>query len=1612
MQDTNDKKNVILNQIIELIQQNFVKEKIKLLTSFADRYFSNVSYEDLVERGTDNLYAILVSHWNLIFERKKAESKINIYNPTIAEQGWSSPHTVIEISHDDMPYLVDSIRTEINRCGFLIHLTIHLGGIHVERNRQNEIIRIYPKNDYPEDSLTEAPIYVEIDRQFDSAVLKSLETNLYRILNDVSMVIEDLPKIKIKLHESMVDLEKAKMFLQDNELIEDKSYFQWLENNNFIFLGCRDYLLVDTEKGKALESVLETGLGILRENGRISIRYLNELPEKAQQMITSNQALIFSKTRTLSTIYRSAYTDYIGVKQFDKKGNVMGERRFIGLYTVTASNTTPLEIPYLRQKIAQVIKNSDLPSNSYSSRTLLHILEMLPRDDLFQTDSADLLNLAKEILYLQDKQRIRLLVQQESFGRFFSCLVFIPTNNFTSELCEKFKLILKRGFEAHEVSYNILLSESMLVCVHYIVRTDILGKNNFSFPEEKVKNIEQELVFVGRSWTDKLRLTLIEKYGEMEGNSIFSKYSTSFPMSYRDEVFSAEATKDIEYLEKLSIDHSLEMDFYQSKNKKNYFYFKVFQLDNNIPLSDVLPILENMGVRVMGELPHQVMLKSGKTVWINNFEVVYLGENLDLSQVSENFKHGFESIWRGLLENDNFNQLIITAGFNAYQANVLRAYAKYSRQLGSKFSDAYIAETLVGHIEITRYLIELFESKFNLTQKMQDLDGIVKKILGAFDKIVRLDQDRIFRRYLELIQATMRTNYFQVEKEGERKLCLSFKIHTSLIQDTPLPKPMAEIYVYSPLFEGIHLRGGKVSRGGIRWSDRPEDFRTEVLDLMSTQNVKNACIVPAGAKGGFVPKCIPKNATRDEIMQAGIKCYRLFIRSLLEITDNLKAGNIIPPDNVIRYDEDDPYLVVAADKGTASFSDIANEISMSYDFWLKDAFASGGSVGYDHKKMGITSRGVWESVKRHFHELGRDVINSAFTAIGIGDMSGDVFGNGMLLSQNIKLVAAFNHAHIFIDPNPDVAKSFKERQRLFQLSRSGWEDYDKNLISSGGGIFSRADKIIKLTLEMKELLKISNDMVIPSELIRAILKMEVDLLWNGGIGTFVKASSQIEAEIADRANESLRINANQLRCKVVAEGGNLGFTQLARVEYALNNGKIYTDFIDNSAGVDCSDHEVNIKILLNEIVDKQELTLTARNELLVSMTGEVAKLVLRNNYEQARALSFLAAKSPENLELYTNYMHYLAEQGKLNLDLEFLPTQKILMERKASGKGLMLPELAVIFSYSKQTLKADILASDVPEDIFLSKMIQREFPQALYEKYQLQMKNHILRREIIATQLTNMIINELGFAFIPRLQEETGACVANVVRAFMIVYKVFAKQTLWQDIESLEGKVDVKDQFKMMRVSNRLARHTTRWLLRHRIDNLDIDANVTYFSASISQLSEQLISCLPEETKNSYQEKIDFFTKKTIPEKISKKIVTSLYMFSAFDIVDIVLTYQWNLADVAKTYHLLGLRLHLDWFRLQVIDLYPVNNWDALLRTSLRDDLDVWQKNLVISVLQYQQDQSTVQLDAWMQKNERALSRWNEMVTRLKATTSLEQGMFSVLMRELADLAHACHRSI
>jgi glutamate dehydrogenase len=1598
----------IIRKIISITKSLLPAKQFEQFKVFVKEWFTHVPLYDLQQRLPKQLAHSALSQWNFILQRKPGEYKRRIFNPNKKTDGWESDQTILQFVLDDQPFLIDTISTEINRKGFAVNFIVHFGGIKVVRGAKNKIEQIIPYDAQAENAISEAPIYLEIDKETDPATLKDLQESLDRVINDARVVVADWHNIEAEVHAALREMDEVPPPVSEEERQESKAFLHWLLNNHFTFLGYRKYDFKGEGDDAALHLVPGSGLGVLRDTTYSKvIRYHSQLPPEACKIALSKQILLLAKTNTRSTVHGHRYTDFVSVKRFNKDGEAIGDHWFIGLYTSPVYTENPRMIPIVRLKVAAVLQRSGLPANGHSHKALRHILETLPRDDLFHSSVDELFQLGMGISQMQDRRAIRLFIRKDVFGRFISCLVYVPRDDFDMALCYRMRDILKEELGGEEISYDTSFADSILARIHFTVRINPKGeKVSYS-----VKAVEKKLIAAGQSWSDGLHESLIDYLGKAKADELIPQYRRAFPTGYKEVFTPAQAFFDVERMELLGKNNPLEMALYRPKGASSRMLrFKLFHLGETVPLSDAIPILEKMGLRVIGEQPYQVRRKNGKSVWINDFNMSYSNDHtFDIEKNKKIFQQAFKNIWFAKAEHDGFNALVLIANLDWREIAMLRAYAKYLRQIGFLLSQEYMEMALANNPIIASLLVQFFNYRFDPSlQEKGDVASILKgletEIKLALERVVNLDEDRILRMFLNLMQATLRTNFFQKNNNKLYKPYISFKLNSSIVQNIPMPCPAYEVFVYSTRFEGVHLRAGKVARGGLRWSDRREDFRTEILGLMKAQQVKNAVIVPAGAKGGFVPKCLPVNGTREEVMNEAISCYQNFIRGLLDITDNLNDKDIIPPNNVVCYDEQDPYLVVAADKGTATFSDIANDISKEYGFWLGDAFASGGSTGYDHKKIGITARGAWESVKRHFQEMDFDMENQPFTVLGIGDMAGDVFGNGMLLSKQIKLVAAFNHSHIFLDPNPDPKDSFKERERLFKLPRSTWEDYDRKLLSKGAGIFKRSLKAIKLSSQVKALLKTEQELLTPNEIIHLLLKMEVDLLWNGGIGTYVKSSKESNLDAGDRANDSLRVNGKDLACRIVGEGGNLGFTQLGRIEYELNGGRINTDFIDNSAGVDCSDHEVNTKILLDDVVSKTKLTERKRNNLLARMTDDVASLVLHNNYRQVRAISLAVEQSHKYLGLYNRFMKKYARTGKLDLALEFLPDDEELIARKAVEKGLTRPELAVLQAYSKNILKDEIGQSDLLADPFVSQYVQYAFPRELRKKYFGNMKQHRLRREIIATQLSNALVTGMGITFTYQMADETRASSAEIARAYVVAREIFDSEYFWETIESLD--VPAALQVEMNLEVIRLVRRSVRWFLRNQPQGFDIQKNINLFTKGIKKITKLLPELIPEEERHYIKERSSVWVKAGVPQEIAERVAGLRIMYSALNIVEAAKRKRMDITRVAAVYFALEDRLRLGEFR-ELINNYPVESrWMVLARSAVKSDLDRQQQMLTLSVLKLKCKAKDLeeQLQAWLSAHEIMIGHWRSLYAELKASSTFEYAMLVVSMRELFDI--------
>ncbi|MDM0043258.1 NAD-glutamate dehydrogenase [Variovorax dokdonensis] len=1597
-----------IDEVAALIQAKIGDpQAAQQLEAFARQYFGNVDPEDLEDREPADLYGAALSHWGFARQREPGHVKLRAFNPSVAEHGWQSTHTIIEIVNDDMPFLVDSVTMEVNRHGLTLHLIIH-PLLPVRRDDAGQFVALDGAG-----TSRESFIHVEVDRVADPAQLHELEADLRRVLGDVRAAVEDWQAMQARVQEVLAEVEAKAPPVPADELAEDLAFMRWLADGHFTFLGYRSHDLVQTPEGEdGLRVVPGSALGILRTASNDAGTSFAALPREVRAQARLPHLLIITQSTSRSTVHRPGYLDYIGVKRFDAAGNVCGEHRFLGLFTSTAYNASPAEIPLLRKKVADVLARAGQAPGSHSGKALEHILQTYPRDELFQTGPDELLATAMGILHLEDRQRFRLFVRRDPYERFISCLIYAPRENYNTELRQKWQVILQQAFNGVGADFDVNFSESMLARIHITVRT-----RPGQIPPYDVREVEQQLVAAARRWVDDLKAALIESVGEARGNALLRRFGAAFPPGYRDEFSARAAVRDIALMDELREGQSLRMTLYRPlEAAPGHLRFKLLVRGAPLVLTTSLPMMEHLGMKVLDEHPHRIAAPGEAPIWVHDFGLQSaLGDGeLDVDALRPVFEEAFAAVFDGSVENDDFNRLVLAARIPVHRIVVLRAYAKYMRQTGFALSQAFIESTLVANAAIAQQLVALFEMRFDpsvASGKGADPSAHMAQVSAietSLEQVANLSEDRVLRHYLALILATKRTNFWRRDADGKRRPFLSFKFDSRSVPELPEPKPMFEIFVYSTRFEGVHLRGGRVARGGLRWSDRPEDFRTEVLGLVKAQMVKNTVIVPVGSKGGFVLKRAPSPADREAFMKEGVACYQDYLRGLLDITDNRVGGAIVPPPDVRRHDEDDPYLVVAADKGTATFSDYANGISAEYGFWLGDAFASGGSVGYDHKAMGITARGAWESVKRHFRELGIDTQSQDFTVAGVGDMSGDVFGNGMLLSRHIRLVAAFDHRHIFLDPSPDAATSFAERERMFALPRSSWADYDASLISKGGGVHARSAKSIALTAEVKEALGIDAavDHMTPTALVNAILKAPVQLIYNGGIGTYVKATEESHAQVGDRANDALRVNGRELRCQVFAEGGNLGCTQLGRIEFARAGGRINTDAIDNSAGVDTSDHEVNIKILLGLPIAEGELTEKQRNAILPEMTDEVAHLVLRDNIYQTQVLSVTGRLGAQLLDAQTRFMQFLEKAGRLNRAIEFLPSDEQLAERRAAGQGLATPERAVLLAYSKIWLYDELLESPLPDDPWVATALTRYFPTLLRERFAAYMQRHPLKREIIATHVTNSALNRVGSTFVHRLSETTGARAHEVVRAYLMAREIFGMVGLWEAVDQLDNQVEDAVQSRLLIDCSRQLERATKWFLRSRRLAEPIADVIAHFKPNVEALAARLPQLLDAGERARDEAAVAQYTDAGVPRQLAERVATFDSLNATLDIAELAGSARSPVETVAEVFFVLGNRLGTAWLRDRIGALPGDAHWQILARGAMQDDLAALERSITGAVLAAEGPvEADAKVQAWLDANARPLERAERLMTELRAVPTPDAAMLSVALRELRALA-------
>ena len=1584
------------------------------LAAFFDALFASAPPEDISRYSPQCLATLAAEVFAHSAKRAAGESHVEILPFQAHIDDTTRSESIFIAVNDDSPFLFDSLIADMSANGMRVHALFHpvfdtardASGV---RNTAGTPAR-------------ESVIVLVLDAMIEGERARSLIEGAQSVFAQVRLAVRDWKKMVEHLRDTVVMLRAQPDQGDSEERAESIAFLEWLGDNHFTFLGTRDYSYDDSDGGRLVPQV-ETGLGVLSHMDARVIRRGEDrstLTPDVRAFLKQSTPLIITKSNERSLIHRRVHMDYIGVKVFDAGGKLVGERRFVGLFTSGAYSRRPGEIPLLRLKVRHVRARAGLASDSHDGKALAHILDNYPRDELFQISEDELFATAIGIMRLGERPKVRVFLRFDRFDRFVSILVFVPRDRYDTHAREKIHAILAKAFDGRMSAATPALDDSTLARVHYIV-----GRNDGPRPHVDVHALEAQIAAAIRTWDDGFMSALMNEHGEADAHRMFQRHASGFPARYRDVFEPDDAVRDLGELETLArsgMEPAIQARAYRGpRDAHNALRLKLYVLGPVLPLSASLPVFENLGFRVIAEDSYMIALETSDG-WNGDAAILdFLMERADdgpadLSEIKTPLEDAFQAIVCGAAEGDGFNKLVIAAGLEWRDVTILRTTAKFLRQAGFAFSQDYVEQALFRNPDIANLLIELFHAQHNPKNKSsgEDVDTIRARIDAALNDVPSLDDDRIIRRLRNVVDCTLRTNFYQPDANGNAKPYVAIKLDSQKLDELPAPRPHVEIFVYAPQVEGVHLRFGRIARGGIRWSDRREDFRTEVLGLVKAQQVKNAVIVPVGAKGGFYPKQLPVNATREDVQAAGIAAYTTFINALLDVTDNLHTdGSVVPPQNIVRYDNDDPYLVVAADKGTATFSDIANGIAECRGFWLGDAFASGGSHGYDHKKMGITAKGAWEAVKRHFREMNRDIQSEPFTCVGIGDMSGDVFGNGMLLSKQTKLVAAFDHRHIFIDPEPDPAASWTERARMFALPRSSWADYNKEIISKGGGVFARSVKEIALSPEMKKLAGIAADRTTPADLMKALLKSDVDLLWFGGIGTYVKAASQSNLDVGDRANDAIRINGADVCAKVVGEGANLGVTQLGRIEYAFGGGRINTDAIDNSAGVDTSDHEVNLKILLGAPQRRGELSADARDTLLADMTDDVAAHVLRDNYEQTKALSVSLARGVRDLDGQSRFIRDLERRGKLDRAVEFLPSDEDLRKRAQDSKGLTRPELAVLLAYAKLDLDSEIVASDLPDDSYFADTLSAYFPKQAVSRFPDEVAQHRLRREIISTSLANRIVNLAGPIFVHRMKEVSSAPASRVARAFVVAEGSFGLAALNARIDALDGNVKAEIQTSMYADVAELLRRLGLWFLVNVPADAALGDIIGRHRKGVEALRGTFSSLVSPYEAHDTEARIVELQKAGAPLDVAEDVAVLPLLSAAPEIAQLAFNRSLDIDLVAGAYFAIGAIVGLDRIRGLASRISAAEHWDRLAIRRIVDDLFAGQRALTAQVLsEFEHDkidrtrmEGAQAAEAWAQEHADALTRTRAFLDELERTGELSIAKLTLANSQIHELA-------
>jgi glutamate dehydrogenase len=1573
--------------------------------SYAAQLFARAVPEDVVHYAADDLAQLAERAWEFLGDRAPGAPKIRFETVALQASGERKSIAVIEVVNDDMPFLVDSVMGELAESRLDVRLVAH-PVFGVKRDAAGKLIGFGAAD--AAEAARESFIHIHVNTAVDAALRESVVAALQSVLGEVRLAVEDWRPMLDRVNGLVTELKTTPPPLPVDEIAESIQFLQWLLADNFTFLGMRDYIV----HGQSVEPDFDSGLGVMRSRDMRVLRRGDELLEITPEIMAflkEPRPLIIAKANVHAHVHRRVYLDYVGVKRFDASGNLVGEFRIVGLFTSTAYTRAAHGIPYLRRKIAAVESRAGFDPGSHSGKSLANVLENFPRDELFQIDEDTLYRFALAILQLDDRPRVRVLARRDRFDRFVSALVYVPRERYDSDIRARIGDYLSRAFNGRVSAFYPFFPEGPLVRVHFII-----GRSGGAVPDIGRATLEAAVGTIVRSWSDGLSEALAQINAPDKAQALLARYRDAFSAGFQEAYAPAVAAGDIRTVEGLNEQRPLSVDFHhRHEQEQRAVGLKVWSFKRPLPLSERVPVLENMGFRVVDERTYHIAPKADDTdagardAWLHDMLLEDReGGTIDLEAGKPRLEAAFLVVMRGLAENDGYNALTLAADLMWRDVALVRTLSRFLRQIRVPYSQDYMWATLNKHSGIAADLVALFHARFDpradagRDAKQQE---IAERIEAELERVDSLDEDRILRHFVNAVQAAVRTNFYQTDSQGQPKGPIAIKFESGKITDMPLPRPLYEIFVYSPRLEAVHMRFGKVARGGIRWSDRPQDFRTEVLGLVKAQQVKNAVIVPVGAKGGFVPKLIPKAATREVVQAEGIATYKLFMSTLLDITDNIGPdGRIIPPDACVRHEGDDPYLVVAADKGTATFSDIANDISVAHDYWLGDAFASGGSAGYDHKAMGITARGAWEAVKRHFREMDIDIGTTVFTAVGVGDMSGDVFGNGLLREDTTRLLATFDHRDIFIDPDPDPKKSFAERQRLFALPRSSWQDYDKSLISPGGGVFPRMAKEIHLSTQAQKLFGLP-EAVTPQRLMQAILLARVDLLFFGGIGTYVRASSEIDEAVGDRANDAIRVTGAELNCKVIGEGANLGMTQRGRVEAATRGVRLNTDAIDNSAGVNTSDVEVNIKVALSPLLRSGTLAIEARNALMVEMTDEVARLVLRNNYQQTLALSLAQRRGLEDLGFQQRLMQTLEAHGALDRAVEFLPDDMALSERRKRNAGLTRPELAVMLAYAKLSLYGDLLASSVPDDPYLGRELERYFPKEMSERYDEALHAHRLRREIIATQLTNSMINRGGATLIVRIADQTGASAAQIAAAFAAVRNSYDMVALNSEIDALDNKIAGKVQLDLYAAVQDLLLDRVVWFLRNVYLGQGLETVIGHYRDGIAQVAAALDGALSRQAGAARDARFEELAKVGVPDALARRIAGLAVLKAAPDIVLVADRAHKPVAEVTATYFATEAFFQLDRVIGAVPGIVATEYFDRLALDRALDSIGDAERRLTAAMV-CNGASGAGAVDEWVKPRKTEVERIRAAIHEI-AGSGLTLSKLSVAASLLGDLA-------